>query len=267
MDKRGKGEFGMISQEQYMLELYGKGKRVDGRAFDELRQISAQTNVIEKAEGSALVKWGQTQVIAGVKMETKTPFPDAMNEGILMVGAEFSPIASPAFEHGPPNENAVELARVVDRSVRESHAVDFEKLCIVEGEKVWNVMVDIHIVDDGGNLIDASALAAMAALLHARMPKYEDDKIVYAEKTNKKLPIKWKPVAITHVKIGNNLLIDPITEEEVVASARFTVGTKDDENICAIQKGGAGGFTMAEIETMMKTSIEKGKQIRKLLVD
>ena len=256
----------MTGKTDYLVDLAKKCIRTDGRKADEFRRIDIQRGIIEKAEGSALVKLGATQVLAGVKMEIRKPFEDSPNEGVLMVGAEMSPIASPEFSSGPPDENAIELARIVDRGIRESHAIDTEKLCIKEKEKVWFVDVDIYILDDGGNLIDASSLAAVAALLDTKIPKYDEkeDKIIYAEKT-KKLPMACKPIAVTHVKIADSLFADPISEEEQAATSRLTVGTKDNGNICALQKSGVEALSVNNLDHMLEKSIEIGKQLRKLL--
>ena len=255
----------MTTKNDYIVDLAKRSIRTDGRKEDEFRKIEIQKGVIEKAEGSALVRIGSTQVMAGVKMEVKAPFEDTPNEGVLIVGAELSPMASPKFRSGPPSEDAVELARVVDRSIRESHSIDVEKLCITEKEKVWIVNVDIYMLDDGGNLLDAGAIAAVSALLDARMPKYEDGKVIYAEKTKTKVPLTCKPVAISHVKIGDYLFVDPLSEEEEASTAKLTVGTKDNGNICALQKSGVDPFTLKQLDQMFEKSIELGKQIRKLL--
>jgi len=255
----------MIQRNQYLVDIGLNGKRLDERKADEFRKITIEKNPIEKAEGSALVKLGITQAIVGVKMEVKAPFPDTPNEGVLMVGCELSPLASPEYEKGPPTENSIEVARLVDRTIRESHAIDLEKLCITKGEKVWIVNVDIHVIDNGGNLVDAATLAAVTALMNAKMPKYEDDKVVIGEKTNKKVPLTCKPVSVTHIKIGENLFVDPTEDEESVATARLTVGSKDDGNICSLQKGGTEGLTMKELEHILEKSVEIGKQLRKHL--
>jgi len=155
-----------------IIELAESGKRTDGRSLTDIRRIEIKTNVIEKADGSATVRLGNTFVIAGVKFDSeKPPFSDSPNEGVLSVSAEFVPIASAEFETGPPDENAIELARVVDRGLRESKLLDTSKLCIIPGKKVWTVHVDIYILDHCGNLIDAAALAALSALLSSKMPK------------------------------------------------------------------------------------------------
>jgi len=143
---------------EYVKKMVSEGKREDGRGFEDFRKLSIEQGYIKNAEGSAMVTLGETKVLVGVKMEIGEPFPDRPDEGVLMVNAELGPIASPDFESGPPDEQSVELARVVDRGVRESKVIDMKKLCIEPGEKVWMVCVDIHVLNDCGNLIDASSL-------------------------------------------------------------------------------------------------------------
>ena len=160
----------MILKKNYINSLALTGKRMDGRKLDEFRKIEIETDVIHNAEGSARVKVGKSEVIAGIKMGTGEPFPDRADEGVLMTGAELSPLASAKFETGPPSEEAIELARVVDRGIRESHMIDLKKLCIKKGEKVWMVFVDMQIINHDGNLIDCASIAAVAALSNAKMP-------------------------------------------------------------------------------------------------
>jgi len=157
-------------RKDYLYNLLLKGERADGRAFDQYREFSVQKNIIIKAEGSALVKLGSSQVLVGVKMQPGEPFPDAPNRGVIITNAELVPLASPTFEPGPPNETGIELARVVDRGVRESKAVDLEALCITPGKQVWIIFIDVHILDDCGNILDASSIGAIAALLTAKVP-------------------------------------------------------------------------------------------------
>ena len=154
-------------------QLIEKGKRLDERGVGDHREIKIEQGLIERAEGSARVLLGKTEVLVGVKVETGTPFPDTPDDGVLTVNAELVPLASPSFEPGPPDENSIELARVVDRGIRESKAIDTEKLVIEAGKKVFVVFVDIYVLNHDGNLIDASALAAVAALLNTKMPNYE----------------------------------------------------------------------------------------------
>lgn len=252
------------ASENYVRKLIEEEMRIDERKFDEFREIKIETDVIKKAEGSARVLLGNTNVLVGIKMSVGEPFPDTFDEGVLIVNAELVPVASPTFEPGPPNENAIEIARIVDRGIRESKCIDLEKLCMEEGKKVWNVNIDIHVLDHDGNLIDASALGAMAALLTAKLPKYNGENIIYGEYDGK-VPIKDIPIAVTVSKISNKLLIDTNLEEENALDARITITTNEKGELCAIQKGGVGFFTTEELKEAVDLSIKKSKDLRKLI--
>lgn len=254
----------MKASENYVRKLIEENMRIDERKFDEFRQIKIETDVIKKAEGSARVLLGNTNVLVGIKMSVNEPFPDTPDEGVLIVNAELVPVASPTFEPGPPNEDSIELARIVDRGIRESKCIDLEELCIEDGKKVWNVNIDIHVLDHDGNLIDASALGAIAALMNAKIPRYEDEKVVYGEYQGK-IPLTDTPIEVTVTKIGNKLLIDPNLEEENALDARVTFAINEKEEICAIQKGGVGFFTTEELKKAVDLSIEKSKELRKLI--
>ncbi len=249
--------------ENYVIELLEKESRVDGRNFKQFRDISIDKNIIKTAEGSASVKIGETHVIAGVKIGIGNPFPDTPDEGILVVNTEFTPLASPDFESGPPGENAVELARMVDRGIRESKCIELDKMCITEGEKVWSVFIDIHIINHQGNLLDAAALASLTALLNTKIPKLEDEKIVRV--ADRELPVVHKPITVTVGKIGNNFILDPSLQEENVLEAKLSVGVREDGKICALQKQGIKGLTSEEIEKMVDLAMEKSEELRKLI--
>jgi exosome complex component RRP42 len=249
-----------------MEQLIEKSKRLDGRGLEDYREIKIEQGVIEKAEGSARVLLGKTEVLVGVKIETGTPFPDTPNNGVLTVNAELVPLASPNFEPGPPDENSIELARIVDRGIRESKAIDTEKLCIEPGKKVFVIFVDIYVLNHDGNLIDASALAAVAALLNTKMPNYEiKDGEVEIKQGYTPLPMKSRPITVTIGKINNKLIVDPWLEEEQVMDARLSMAFNDEGNICATQKGGSGYFTPQQILEGIKLIEKKAAELRKEL--
>ncbi len=244
----------------YARELAEKGVRADKRKFDEFRNVEIETNLIKSAEGSAQVKLGNTVVIAGVKMSVGEPFEDKPDEGVLMVGAELTPLADPEFEPGPPDIKSIEVARVVDRTVRESKMIDVKALKINE-KAVWIINVDLHVMNFDGNLIDAGSLAAVAALATAKMPKYENEKVNYDERFGA-LPITAMPISVTSVKVNGKLFVDPTKNEENAASARLTVSMKNDGNICSMQKGGVEGFTVEELQKILQIADEKQKELR-----
>lgn len=255
---------------KHIIDLAESGKRIDGRGLTDIRKVEIKTNILDKAEGSATFKLGDTHVIVGVKFEIGTPFPDIPNEGVLSVNAEFLPLASPTFESGPPDERAIELARIVDRGIRGAKMIDMEKLCIIPGKKVWIIWVDIFILDHCGNLIDASALATLCALMTAKLPKTEiigDDIKILDEYIP--LPISNLPITITLAKIGNKLFVDPSIEEEEVMDCRITMSFVEKEGqdyICTIQKGGPGTLTPEELTRALEIVKVKSQELRKIIL-
>ncbi|MDD5193706.1 MAG: exosome complex protein Rrp42 [Candidatus Nanoarchaeia archaeon] len=241
-----------------ILTLLRDGKRLDGRKPFELRDISIETGVSINAEGTSRVKIGKTEVVVGVKMDVQEPYPDHENEGTMITSMEFSPAAGERWEGGPPGMDSIEIARVVDRGIRESGFIDWKKLCIKEGEKVWSVLIDIYCINDDGNAMDASALGAIAALKLARFPVYDEkeEKVKFGEFTDKPLPLTEKlPLTLTFHKIGDKLIIDPNRDEEDSGEARITIAVssvKKEKMINAMQKGGITPFTIEEMEKIIE---------------
>ncbi len=249
----------------HLLKALEAGIRLDGRGPEQFREVEVHYGVSNTAEGSALVKIGDTVVIAGVKLSVETPFPDTPEEGIIMVNAELLPLSSPRFEPGPPGIEAIELARIVDRGLRESRALDLRALCIKKGEKVWAVSLDVCTINDAGNLVDVAGLAAIAALQDAVFPEYDGVEVNYKEKTGKKLPLSKTPIPITVLKIGDYFLADPLEEELASYDARLTVTTTADGTICSLQKGGDAALTVKDIGKMIDISMVQAKILRSKL--
>jgi exosome complex component RRP42 len=249
----------------YRIKEYLKeGKRFDGRKLDEFREISIETGISNKAEGSARVKIGKTEVLVGVKMDVAEPYPDSPDKGNLMVTAELLPLSSERFESGPPKFPAIELGRLIDRAIRESKFIEFDKLCIKKGEKVWSVFIDIYSLNYDGNLIDAAGLGAIAALKTAKIPKYDPktEAVCYGELTDKKIPlIKEIPISITAHKIGDTLIVDPTLEEEDVSEARVTIGASSSGVISSIQKGEAKELSIEDFNKILDLTEKTRKEI------
>lgn len=245
-----------------------KGERPDGRKIDDIRPVKADLGLIEKAEGSARVGLGSTLVLAGVKADIGAPFPDTPDQGVLTVNAEFLPLASPSFDPGPPDENSIELARVVDRSLRESKAIDLEKLCVIPGKKVWVLWVDVYILDHDGNLIDASTMAGLLALMTAKISKTKVKGDV-VEKLEDKIPvpIQDKPISITFAKINGSMIPDPGLDEEQAMECRLTVTYDENGNVCAMQKGIGGTLSVEEIKDAVNRASKLSEGLRKQLME
>ena len=257
----------MNNSKEHLLKALKAGLRFDGRKLDEYRKISVNPGFLKKAEGSSKVVIGDSEVLAGVKMCVEQPYPDTPDNGNLMINAELTPMSNPDFESGPPRQDSIELARIVDRGLRESKCIDVNKLCITPKEEVWGVIVDIVTVNANGNLVDISFLAAASAVKNARFPKYEEKVVKYDELTEESLPLNLVdlPVTVTVFKIGEHLIVDPLPEEEAVSDARLSAAIVEDGSIFALQKGGDCPLSPKEIDDMIALAQKKAEELRKLL--
>ncbi len=258
----------MIINKESIIQLATQGKRLDNRAMDEYRKpILVETGISWTAEGSAKVQIGDTIVMAGVKLNLDKPYNDTPDEGGISINVELLPLSSPEYESGPPGIEAVELARVIDRGIREAKAIDLKKLCIKPGEKAWFVVIDVITINAAGNLFDAAGMAALAALKAARFPVVnpETGAIDYHQRTDFPLPLVKEPLPVTVYKINGQLVVDPTREEEKAYEARLTVASDDDGTISAMQKGGEAPLSVDEISRIIDLAVEKASFLRKEL--
>jgi exosome complex component RRP42 len=254
-----------------LRKMFSEGKRFDSRGLFDFRDIEVSYEVSNKAEGSARVKIGKTEAVVGVKLEVGEPYPDSPNKGNLMVSGDLLPLASPRFESGPPKFNAIELPRLVDRAIRGSGMIDFEKLVVEKGEKVWTVIIDVYPINDDGNLIDASSIGAIAALKKTVFPELDKDgRINYEKKTKKTLPLAKDvtPLSFSFFKLGDSLILDPTREEEEACESRITFGISKWNNqymLNSCQKKGKAPLTTKEIQEIMKIIPKKLDELNKKL--
>ncbi|NPE31809.1 RNA-binding protein, partial [Methanococcoides sp. SA1] len=141
--------------------------------------------------------------------------------------------------------------------IRESGAIDLNKLCITEGVEVWIVFIDVHVLNDSGNLLDAASIGAIAALMTATVPGEREGR-----GKDVKLPIREMPVSLSFVDIGGELVIDATNNEESVSDLRVTIVTNQDGSICAMQKSGPGTLSEENFLRSVEKSREIGAQIR-----
>ncbi len=226
------------------------------------RKINISTGTMPNAEGSAEVNMGNTKMLAGIKIDVAEPMRDTPKDGNLTTSAELLPMAAESFEIGPPSPEGVEFARVVDRGIRAAGIIDTESLFIEEG-KVWSVYVDLYVLNYDGNLFDAGTLAAMSALATAKMPKFEDGKVV-RDSTMKNLQISNLVTSCTFAKVLDQMLLDPDAAEEELTKARLTVAN-DDKVIRAMQKGLGGSFSTSEIDNLIDVAFDKSREMRGMI--
>ncbi|MHA2397781.1 MAG: exosome complex protein Rrp42 [Promethearchaeota archaeon] len=254
-------------EKNFIASNLKKEERIDGRGLWEYRDFTIKADTIASAEGSADVTLGDTRIITGLKYDVGEPFPDLPDEGVATVMAELLPLASPLFERGPPDEQSIELARVVDRGIRHADCIQTKKLCIKEKEAVYILFVDMYVINHGGNLIDAGGVSALTTLLSAHIPegKIGANGLEWTGKyfTGKDI-VNELPFVLTYGKIDDIIFLDPNLPEELIAEGRISISVTEDK-ITSIQKSGVATFSIDEIKMLSKKSMEIGRKLRKEL--
>ncbi|MEM0444888.1 MAG: exosome complex protein Rrp42 [Nitrososphaerota archaeon] len=252
-----------------LYELILRGERLDGRRPYDYRTIEIKTSIIEKTDGSALVNLGGTKIIAGVKTSLGQPYPDTPEQGNIVVNAELLPLASSFFEPGPPDEKAIELARVVDRCIRESKMLDLEKIVYIPGRTVLVVYIDVYVLDYDGNYFDPAVLASVAALATAKIPVYEvrDGEVVLSHEAKTSLPIRRFPVSVTIGLLGDKIIVDPTSLEESAIDTSIVLGWSQEDEVAAIQKNLQGLISFNVMDEIIRVSKEKANELRTRLME
>ncbi|RAP52963.1 MAG: RNA-binding protein [Methanosphaera sp. rholeuAM130] len=253
--------------EENIIDLLNQEKRIDERSFDDYRDITINTDYITKAEGSAMVSIGATTAVAGVKASLTTPFSNSPDEGIIITNTELLAIASRNFEYGPPNKFAVEISRVVDRTIREAPVIDFKDLSIVDDSTCWKLHIDIYILDFDGNIMDTACLAAVCALLTTKLPRVTtvngEVNVDYDNMVS--LPVKNRSVLCSIAKLYGQLLVDPSAVEESLMDTSISIAFREDGSICAMQKCGLDVLTIEEVKKSINIAFNKSRELFSIL--
>ncbi|XP_004716544.1 exosome complex component RRP45 isoform X1 [Echinops telfairi] len=268
-------------ERRFLLRAIEEKKRLDGRQTYDYRSIRISFGT---DYGCCIVELGKTRVLGQVSCELVSPKLNRATEGILFFNLELSQMAAPAFEPSRQSDLLVKLNRLLERCLRNSKCIDTESLCVVAGEKVWQIRVDLHLLNHDGNIIDAASIAAIVALCHFRRP----DVSVQGNEVTLYTPEERDPVplSIHHMPIcasfaffqqGTYLLVDPNEREERVMDGLLVIAMNKHREICTIQSSGGimllkdqvlrctkiAGVKVAEITELIQKALENDRKVRK----
>ncbi|KAJ8947198.1 hypothetical protein NQ318_015546 [Aromia moschata] len=248
-------------EKKFLLKNLSEWTRLDGRAFDEFRNVEIEFG---KDWGCCYVSLGKTKVLAQVSCEIQQPENRSRpSEGILNINIELNAIAAPHFESGRQSDLQVQLNRLLEKCLKDSRAVDLESLCIKMNEKVWALRLDINVMNHEGNILDCASIAALAALVHFKKPDVTCDGeefTIHSYQQRDPIPmvIHHYPVCITYSVFngGEFILADPTLLEEGVADAFLSVGLNAYKELCGLHLGGKADLsTDVILNTVNKAAV------------
>lgn len=264
------GSLEIFAERDLLKALRNDGIRIDGRATHACRRVGIRFGA---AHGEVEVSLGPTRAMAVCSGEIVTPSPERPNEGRVAFHVEYGPMASPNFEVGRPSPAANATAAFIERLLRGSHAIDQEALCIVGGQKVWSIRVDVRAMDDDGNLGDACALAALCSLMHFRKLDVEvQGEQAKVFKSEERVPV---PLSIHHVPVPVTFalfpprerrsepswVLDPTRLEESVMAGVLTIAVNQHGELCALHKPGGVPVAFGLLEQCAALAVARAKEL------
>ena len=222
------------------------------RNFDQLRDISFETKVNIHAEGSCLVKFGNTHVICTASIDEKTP-PWLRNSGKGWVTAEYGMLPRSTntridreAARGKQSGRTQEIQRLIGRSLRS--VVNLKEL----GER--QIKIDCDVIQADGGTRTASISGGFVAMYQA------------VEKLKKNYNIQEKIIknyvaAISVGIVDNKPCLDLDYEEDSAAQVDANFVICDNEKLSEIQVTGEEFFfsedQYIEIYKLAKIGIKK----------
>ena len=217
--------------------------RTDGRSCDMLRPITFERAVNRYAEGSALVRWGDTHVLCTASVEEKAP-PFLRGSGNGWITAEYAMLPRSTqnrmqreISRGKRDARGSEIQRLIGRSLRA--AVDMTRL----GERT--ITIDCDVLQADGGTRTASISVGFVALFDALRRMQADGKI-------SEIPLKNQIAAVSVGKCGGVPLLDLCYEEDSTAEVDANVVMTGGGELVEIQGTGEGAtFSRAELSQML----------------
>jgi len=266
--------------------------RPDGRPLGRARPTSVSLGAVSTADGSALVKIGNTTMLAGVKLEVMVPSQETPDQGSITVDFQMPPICSPLVRPGRPVEAASVISEQLSNVLTSSELVNLSELCIAPGKAAWMAYLDVYCLDADGSLLDTALLASVAALAHLQLPAVsvsEEGRVYPVSSTTsgdvsmegaetsikvkgnsisprRRLKLGAAPFALTCMVHEKHLLADPCAEEETLLQCSITVTMNQMGRLVSFYKpGGAVPATTAIVKECISLARRRAREVQQIL--
>ena len=258
-------EFRTLQPEQFYRQHLVAGVRPDGRGLLERRPVTVCRGHIGTADGSAVVKAGDTTVVCGVRAEIARPTSQQPQHGYVTPNFNFAHSSMIATDLGSPSHYCQRMSQFLLTVLSSSKCLKPTDLCIVPGKHVWALYIDVLCLDNSGNVPDASVLALVSALEDLTLPKVEVDEedqlVVSKERTS--LTLHSRPSCSTVLVFTNpdspdspHLVSDPTSEEEKVSRCEVNLVTVGDE-VCHLHQPGGLLLTPQLLQQTVKIALQR----------
>ncbi|XP_069747803.1 exosome complex component RRP43 isoform X2 [Narcine bancroftii] len=257
---------------EYYRKFLKENCRPDGRELGEFRTTTLNIGSITTADGSALVKLGNSTVVCGIKVEFATPTVDAPNKGYIVPNVDLPPLCSSRFRPGPPGEQAQAASQFIFDVIENSEIIQKEDLCIEKGKLAWVLYCDMMCLDYDGNLLDACITALLAGLKNVQLPSVLINEETGLAEVNMKqknhLSIKKHLVATSFAIFDDTIfIVDPTAEEEALATGMATIVIDEEGRLCALHKPGGSVLSSEKLQDCIVRAQTRHREVHQLLTE
>jgi len=287
----------------------GRVLRGDGRGPGEVRKVKLTLGRWHNG-AECTVQWGVgTRVTAMVTGTLLPPSSERASEGTVSLSVDLSPMASTSFGHAQPVTTTPGMAtgdlsnitdeaqrllsnrilRSLERTLLIGGALDTEALCVQSGAWVWRLSVNVTVLDDAGNLLDAAVLAAVAALRHYRKPQVDlqtqqqsnvtSPTLIHSDvREPTPLPLHHTPLSISFALIHADdaslattststvaALVDPTDREELVQTGSISLAMNVHSEVCLLDFGGGCELQPTQLKQCWKLAEKSILQMCRML--
>eukprot|EP00741_Cyanophora_paradoxa_P016390 tig00020912_g15825.t1 len=250
--------FRKIHPSLFVRKFLEQGLRPDGRTLLKARKLTVSHGNVSSADGSALVKLGNTTVVAGAKAEVGVPDDASPAAGKLEISVELTPLSASRFRPGKQSDESMCVEEYVRQVLSSAGVLDPLQLCISERKAVWVLYVDIYCVDNDGGALDASLAAAVAALSNTTLPRValSETGEVIKEAGGARMPltVAHYPASVSFAMVEGHVVADPTAEEEALATGAVTVCHDELGRLCTVYKAGGAPFKQDVLQSVIGTA-------------
>jgi len=264
------------AEKVYIIHGIQDNLRSDGRGCLDYRVIELDTDVIPNVNGSALVKVGETKLLVGVKAELTAPLPACPNKGWIEISIESTPHANPEFEGRGGDDYSSDISQLLMQAYNNEKLFDLKSLCVIPGQQVWVLYVDILVLGYGGNLIDVASIATKAALhdtkiqsVTVKMDENNEPELEISDDPYDVVPLNVTdlPCFITLFRVGSEFIVDATLEEESCSKANLVLAMSPSEIIMMKEVGGPGSLHIETVTDILEVGQEMGLTLQKQVMD
>jgi exosome complex RNA-binding protein Rrp42 (RNase PH superfamily) len=250
-----------------MFAFWEENTRPDGRMFSQARPTKVVSSLLKHSAGSALVKEGDTKVLAAMTLQIGQPAPELPDHGDVLVS-----VSTPDQSHSDTLQSW--LQRMLDDLLP-------PRLTLLTGKACIRLVVTVLILHDSGNLMDAALLACMAAWKDTTLPTMEHLKEVQGKLFWKEQPASCLnkdssqeekkeyrvslSMGVLSQKGETKFLVDPSAEEAKFTEGGLTMVVTIPSRTLQVEYSGAVALNATDLALAAKMANGRADELAKLL--